>query len=493
MSAAPADSIRVLHVEPDPDFASRVSERLESSGDLTVVGATTAARARKILATEDIDCVVSAATLPDTDGLTFLEECRDAHPDCPFVLFAEEDGGGLAMETIATDQAEFLSKRRNSEQLERLATRVKSIATYARMQRYLREREIPFRALVEYSSDLVTVLEPDGTVAYASPSAEYILGYTPTQIVGESAFGDIHPEDRERVEEAFAGMLTSPDPNPAIEYRLRHADGDWRVVESRTSNKLEHSAIEGLVVNTRDITRRKRAEDRLRENKAKIERLHETAASLADCESEREIYERTVEAAESILDFDICVVDVERDGLLEVAASRGLPAEKSPTLSVEEGLAGETYRTGQSSLVTDTRESAVAMPQGNYLSVLSVPVGDHGVFQAAAEEVDAFDQDDLELAELLVTHTASALDRVERETRLRRQAEQLADIADHTTDDLTEQLDTARRRLERAGATGDDEALAAAAAAHERLAETVDELLELADAGPQPEAETPAE
>jgi GAF domain-containing protein len=290
-------------------------------------------------------------------------------------------------------------------------------------------------------------------------------------------------------------MLTSPDPTPAIEYRLRHADGDWRVVESRTSNKLEDPAIEGLVVNTRDITPRKRAEERLRENKAKIERLHDTAAALADCESERAIYERTVEVAESILAFDICVVDVEEDGLLRVAASRGLPEGKSPTLSVEEGLAGETYRTGRSSLVTDTRESAVAMPQGTYLSVLSVPVGDHGVFQAAAEEVDAFDQDDLELAELLVTHTASALDRVERETRLRRQAEQLSDIADHTTADLQAQLGTARRQLEHARTTEDAEALETVADAHDQLAETVEELLALAEADVEPrvEAESRAE
>jgi len=476
MSAALAEPVRVLHVEPDAAFAARVADVLESSGDVTVVAATTAARAREILATQDIDCIVSAAGLREANGVAFLEECRSAHPDCPFVLFAEEDGGDLAMEAIATDQTEFLSKRRDREQLERLATRVKSVATYARMQRYLREREIPFRALVEYSTDLVTVLEPDGTIAYASPSTEHLLGVSPTEVVGRSAFADIHSDDREDVEEAFASVLASPTttPAPPTEYRLQHANGDWRVVESRASNKLEHHSIEGIVVNTRDITRRKRAEKRLRENKAKIEQLHDTAAGLAACERETAICERTVAAAESILAFDICVVDLETDGMLETAASRGLPPGKSPSLPVDEGLAGETYRTGELSMVTDTRESDVAVPQGNYLSVLSVPVGDHGVFQAAAKEVDAFDRDDLELAELLVTHTAEALDRVERESRLRQQAERLADIADHVQADLR----TTRQQLDEVGTTTDLEAVAEA---HDHLSTTVEELRSLAN------------
>jgi len=139
-----------------------------------------------------------------------------------------------------------------------------------------------------------------------------------------------------------------------------------------------------------------------------------TGIDLGECDTERAVCDLTVEAAENILEFDICVVDIEEGGLLPTRAGVGLPSGGTPTMSVEEGIAGKTYRTGESFLVDDAREVAEADPQGEYLSALSVPLGDHGVFQAGAREVGAFDESDLQLAELLVAHTAGALDRVAR-------------------------------------------------------------------------------
>lgn len=408
--------MRVLYVDPDDAFAERVTTILgaDTSLDVTVSTVATAERARDVVGDEDVDCIVSAHDLPDADGLDLLESVRSVRPGCPFVLLADEDRNDLAMEALGSEHTEFLRRRADTDDLDRLATRVRGLARFARMQRYLRERHIPFRALVEYSTDLVTIIEPSGTIAYASPSSDYVVGYDPTELVGRSAFDFVHPEDREGVQETFYNAVADPDQIPTVEYRFQHADGSWRYVESRGSNKLEDPAIEGFVVNTRDVTERRRMEEGLRENKTKIQRLHDTASALRDCETIREVCERTVAAAEDILKFDICVVDIEEDGMLPTKAAHGLPPKGTPTLSVEEGLAGKTYRTGESFLVDDTREVADATPQGNYLSAISVPVGDLGVFQAAATEVGAFDEDDRELTELLVAHTSTALDRLER-------------------------------------------------------------------------------
>lgn len=415
---ASPDRMRVLYVDPNRNFADRVRASLGSGSgaDVTVTTAATAERASEILRTEDVDCVVSANDLPDADGVGLLETVRSVRPGCPFVLIVDEDRTDLAMEALSTEHTAFLRRLGDEEgDLERLATRVYSIAQFGRMQRYLRERKIPFRSLVEYSTDLVTIIEPDGKIAYASPAADYVVGYDPTDLVGRSAFELVHPEDRETVQETFYSAVEEPDQVPTATYRFQHADGSWRYVESRGSNKLEDPAIEGFVVNTRDITQRKRMAQRIRENRNKITRLHDTAAVLRQCDTTTEVCERTVDAAADILAFDICVVDIEEDGRLPTIASKGLPPEGTPTMSVDEGLAGKTYRSGESYLIEDTRQAPDVIPQGRYLSALSIPLSDHGIFQAAATEAGAFDQYDLELAELLGVHVAAALDRVDRD------------------------------------------------------------------------------
>ena len=143
--------------------------------------------------------------------------------------------------------------------------------------------------------------------------------------------------------------------------------------------------------------------------------LNSFAAEIADCTEPAAVCERTVEAADVILDFDICVVNLESDGLLEVRAiSDSTPPEDVEPMGVDEGLVGLTYRTGESYLVADLEEMPAAEPKGPYRSAVSVPVGDHGTFQTVAETPDAFDETDVELAELLSTHCAAALDRIER-------------------------------------------------------------------------------
>ncbi|MFH5799778.1 GAF domain-containing sensor histidine kinase [Haladaptatus sp. CMAA 1911] len=89
-------------------------------------------------------------------------------------------------------------------------------------------------------------------------------------------------------------------------------------------------------------------------------------------------------------------------------------------------LAAETARTGRSKLVTDLHEAGYAPAEAAYTSALSIPIGDLGVFQAVSKDVSGFDEDDLELAELLITHITQALNRVRSETELRAEIDRFA-------------------------------------------------------------------
>jgi diguanylate cyclase (GGDEF)-like protein/PAS domain S-box-containing protein len=121
-----------------------------------------------------------------------------------------------------------------------------------------------FHSLVQYSWDIVAVLEDDGTLRYISPSVERVLGYRPEDLVGKSAFDYVHPESIELVSSSFAKALGISSVRPPMEFRVQAGDGSWRHVEVVCNNRYSDSDVQGIIVNVRDVTERKRAEEQLR-------------------------------------------------------------------------------------------------------------------------------------------------------------------------------------------------------------------------------------
>jgi diguanylate cyclase (GGDEF)-like protein/PAS domain S-box-containing protein len=122
----------------------------------------------------------------------------------------------------------------------------------------LKASERRFRALVQNSSDLITIYDAKGILLYASPSMATILGQHPEEWQGRSALCLVHPEDIRRVRRAFAQLLRAPENRVTIEFRARHADGTWRWLEAIGTNLLHDPSIAGIVANARDITAHKR-------------------------------------------------------------------------------------------------------------------------------------------------------------------------------------------------------------------------------------------
>ncbi|GAC1433030.1 MAG: hypothetical protein NVSMB65_06790 [Chloroflexota bacterium] len=118
-----------------------------------------------------------------------------------------------------------------------------------------------YRALLEHATDLVAVLDARGVFRYASPSHEAILGYTPDELVGKNGFDHVHPDDQPRLREALAVALKTEGAPVTITFRRRHADGSWRLIETRGSNRLSDPVVQGLLLNSRDITARRQAEE----------------------------------------------------------------------------------------------------------------------------------------------------------------------------------------------------------------------------------------
>ncbi len=121
-------------------------------------------------------------------------------------------------------------------------------------------REHYYHALVHNSTDLVSVCDGNGIVRYISPSVTRMLGYHPDELVGQSSFTLLHPEDYQKIKTSFACKTSHNHPNTPVELRYRHKDGTWRWLEAVTTNLLHDPVVQGMVVNARDITERKRYE-----------------------------------------------------------------------------------------------------------------------------------------------------------------------------------------------------------------------------------------
>src|SRR5438034_4658660 len=132
----------------------------------------------------------------------------------------------------------------------------------------LRQSEQHFRSLIEHASDVITVLDTAGIVLYESPSLERVLGYAPGSLVGKRFFEFIHPEDMAMFVAAFNASPRKGAAAAPIEFRFMHKAGAWRLLEAISTNLLDDPAVNGVILNSRDITERKRAMDLERDKEA---------------------------------------------------------------------------------------------------------------------------------------------------------------------------------------------------------------------------------
>jgi diguanylate cyclase (GGDEF)-like protein/PAS domain S-box-containing protein len=127
--------------------------------------------------------------------------------------------------------------------------------------RTLRESDAYFRSLVENARDVIHVINEDGTTRYITPSVKRLLGFSPEELIGRMALDLVHPDDRESAMAALRLDRYAPGSGRGLEFRVGHRDGSWRIFEGVGTNLLDDSTVRGVIVNSRDVTGRKRAEE----------------------------------------------------------------------------------------------------------------------------------------------------------------------------------------------------------------------------------------
>ncbi len=174
---------------------------------------------------------------------------------------ASKDGKEITIEIALSP----ISLSHNMENRGRLVLAIiRDITERKGVEEAIKESEERFRSLVQNTSDIITILEADGTVRYISPALERMTGHKPEEQIGTKAFASVHPDDRERALGMFAEVLKKRGLHPPVEFRVPHKDGSWRYLEHVVNNLLDDPAVRGVVVNSWDVTERKALEEQLR-------------------------------------------------------------------------------------------------------------------------------------------------------------------------------------------------------------------------------------
>jgi signal transduction histidine kinase len=322
-----------------------------------------------------------------------------------------------------------------------------------------------------------TDLEPGSTLPYDRD--EGVIGESYTKQKGIVTERISHDEGAQPIREEFRSGLSVPVGNDAIFQAISTTEGYY------TEHELELAEL--LVVHTEAALDQARSEQRLKEQKRKIEQLHTVATELESCRTHDEVFELMLDTSREILGFEWCTLSLVEDGEFVIAAA----SERSPidvgetTFSVEDGIAGRVYRTGDPDLTTDIHALDDAIPVSSDIqSGIQVPVGDIGIYSVMHQQQGAFDETDLELVQLLAASVAEAYERIEVQNQLQhqnqaleRQNERLDQFASIVTHDLRNPLNVAQLRTELLSQDVDSEHIEALVDAHDRMETMLDDLL----------------
>ncbi|MDH5019249.1 PAS domain S-box protein [Halobacterium rubrum] len=316
------------------------------------------------------------------------------------------------------------------------------------------------RTLVEESADVTTVIDSSGTISYVSPSVQGTLGYDPEDLVGETGYEYQHPDDRAAVADAIEALQSEDVRTQTVETRFRHADGSWCWIEATLQDRTGDEAdIDGILVNSRDISERKRRERRHQELAEEYETLLETVDDgifFLDVEPDGSGY---------TFRFERLNVTYEEQTGITTAEVKG----KTPMEVFGDDLGAK--------LQANYHRCANARESITYQEEVPVETGAR-FWQTNLAPVLA----DGEVSQI-VGITRNVTERVKRERQLRSRNKQLDEFASVVSHDIRNPLNIAQGRAELLGEECDSDHLAPIVAALDRMDDIVSDTLTLARQG----------
>jgi PAS domain S-box-containing protein len=284
----PAEPLRVLVVDDVHDHAEMVAEfirLIDAFADARIDRASTFAAALEAFERSAYDVAFFDYWLGDDNGLDLLRRVRSRGVDTPVVILTSRGAEEVAVEAIRAGAADYLTKAHlSAETLGRTIRHALALAVEERQRRDAeaarRATDERFRALVENISDVLLLVDADGTIAWSAPSSQRFVGWTAEDMAGQPMFAFVHPDDAAASRQRLNELVARPGERMRIEARVRHADGSWRVLEGSGVSRLAEPAVGAVVVSMRDVTDSRRIEEHFRQS-VKMEAVGRLAGGVA--------------------------------------------------------------------------------------------------------------------------------------------------------------------------------------------------------------------
>ncbi len=257
------ETIRILLIEDNLDYAQLIKRILtkKSPDAMDVEHHDTFAGGFDRAQKGEIDLILLDLDLPDSGNIDTLQAIKEA-TEVPIIVLTGTDDENLALRAVQMGAQDYLMKGQVDARL--LVRSIRYAIERKKADDVLKSTEERFKLMIENVLDLITILDVDGSMKYVSPSHRRILGYEDEELLGRRVFDFVHPEDFPRVFDIFAQGLQNADRLYSAEFRVRHKDGYWLTIESIGKLCPPEMGGLGVVVNSRDVTERKKMEERLR-------------------------------------------------------------------------------------------------------------------------------------------------------------------------------------------------------------------------------------
>jgi PAS domain S-box-containing protein len=184
--------------------------------------------------------------------------------------FKAKNGHYVFLESIGNNQL-------NNSTVQSIIVISRDITQRKKVEEAINESEIKFKSLVHNISDIISIVLPDGTIAYQSSSIKQKMGYTENELNNTNIAALIHPDDYAQVMVEFKKLIEEGKNTNTLEFRIKNKDDEYFYIEAQATNQLNNPTIKGIVINSRDVTERKKTEE---ERKKLVEELTKNNADL---------------------------------------------------------------------------------------------------------------------------------------------------------------------------------------------------------------------
>ena len=145
-------------------------------------------------------------------------------------------------------------------------------------EKTLVESEKKHREMIANISDVIGILDIDGTIKYKSPNIKKWFGWRPEDLVGTDGWETVHPDDLDRVQTEFFTLLKKENSTITVEYRYKCEDGSYKMIGLTAVNLVKDSIVSGILMNYHDITERKRAEEEKKKLQTQLQQAQKIEA-----------------------------------------------------------------------------------------------------------------------------------------------------------------------------------------------------------------------